>query len=177
MPTTAGRTAIVNIVDCCRLPYSKASAEAAVKLDEDIVVATAMVFLVAGYDTTGISILDFLLISLWLFLQNIILKIVLPFCRMLPRRVKKYYKTWRKLNHILFFLLLLWKCTDDQPHTPEHNFFDLILHKCNRRYCFYKRHNTLLPVNCFHNINMKKSAKGVAEYLFFDKNFNILMAK
>jgi hypothetical protein len=53
MPTTAGRTVIVNIVDCCRLPYSKASAEAAVKLDEDIVVATAMVFLVAGYDTTG----------------------------------------------------------------------------------------------------------------------------
>jgi hypothetical protein len=41
------------------LPYSKASAEAAVKLDEDIVVATAMVFLVAGYDTTGISILDY----------------------------------------------------------------------------------------------------------------------
>jgi hypothetical protein len=39
------------------LPYSKVSAEAAVKLDEDIVVATAMVFLVAGYDTTGISIL------------------------------------------------------------------------------------------------------------------------
>jgi hypothetical protein len=39
------------------LPYSKASAEAAVKLDEDIVVATAMVFLVAGYDTTGIFIL------------------------------------------------------------------------------------------------------------------------
>jgi hypothetical protein len=39
------------------LPYSKASAEAAVKLDEDIVVATAMVFLVAGYDTTGISTL------------------------------------------------------------------------------------------------------------------------